>query len=79
MKAETEVCRSPIRPDCGRRDVALYIFFGGELLPVCWRCWREIVDVDLTWQMDASEEELRMQVERARARIRETGLSRGRA
>jgi len=59
-----EKCASPLRLNCGSTDIALYIYFGGRKLPICWKCWRETASSGLQWSPDSSERELAAEVER---------------
>ena len=44
-----ERCRSPLRPWCGSGDLAVYIMWQGERLPICHACWAELADSNLEW------------------------------
>ena len=44
-----ESCRSPLNPNCGNTDIAVYIVVGDERLPICSKCWRVIADGDYEW------------------------------
>lgn len=70
LKRAAETCRSPLRRKCGREDIAVYIVFGGRILPICRRCWKEISRSDLEWGLGISEEELKARVEEIRRRLR---------
>jgi len=47
MKKES--CRSPLNPNCGNTDIAVYIVIGDERLPIYSKCWRAIADGDYEW------------------------------
>jgi len=64
-----ERCASPLRPRCGSTEIALYIYFGGRRLPICWRCWREIANSSLQWSADSPERDLAEEVERVEAEV----------
>lgn len=66
MNPANEVCRNPIRPNCGGQDIAVYIFFKGSILPICRRCWRELVELDFEWGRSELDEELEARIEAAR-------------
>lgn len=65
----SEVCRSPLNPDCGRRDIQVYILFGGRKLPVCGKCWEQIADSDLEWEEGESERKLKRKAEEERRKL----------
>ena len=44
-----ELCRNPWNGRCESSEIALYIFYDGERLPICWKCWNEIAEHDLEW------------------------------
>lgn len=56
-----EKCRSPLNPSCGRRDIAVYIVYGGRKLPICKGCWEQIADTDLEWGEGVSEAKMKRQ------------------
>ena len=66
-----ESCKSPLKPDCGSRDIAVYIVFGGKTLPLCRKCWEEIADTDLEWGEGVSKAKLERGVEEAKRQIME--------
>ncbi len=48
-----EKCQNPFRKrKCGRTDIELYIWYKGEKLPICRKCWKKIADSDLEWGED---------------------------
>ena len=71
-----ESCKSPLKPDCGSRDIAVYIVFGGKTLPVCRKCWDEIAETDLEWGEEVSKAKLERSVEEAKRQLMEK-LERG--
>ncbi len=66
-----ERCRSPLNPDCGNWDIALYIFFEGKRLPVCRKCWRQMAETDLEWGESIPRARVRRLVEEAKRAILE--------
>ncbi|RLF12389.1 MAG: hypothetical protein DRJ69_00970 [Thermoprotei archaeon] len=46
---EVEVCMNPWNGECRSTEIAVYIYHGGERLPVCRRCWIELADGDYEW------------------------------
>jgi hypothetical protein len=44
-----EHCRNPWNGKCRNRDIEVYIFFEGERLPICRRCWAKIADSSIEW------------------------------
>lgn len=49
LKQDGEHCRNPWNGKCGNTDILLYIYHGGERLPICEKCWIEICDSELEW------------------------------
>jgi hypothetical protein len=47
--AGVEVCGNPWNGGCGSSSIALYIYYGGRLIPICMDCWREICKRDIAW------------------------------
>ena len=52
---EKEVCRNPLKPNCGRTDIQLYIQIGSVRLPICSGCWADIANRDAEWDEDGFE------------------------
>ena len=71
-----ERCSSPLNPNCGSGDIALYIVYGGRKLPICRRCWEQIAETDMEWGDGVSRAKLKRQVEALMEAERETGLKR---
>jgi len=46
---ERERCCNPWNGSCEETDIALYIFYEGEKLPICQRCWQKIAAKDFEW------------------------------
>jgi len=44
-----EVCGNPWSRGCRRSSIALYIYYGGKLIPICMDCWREICRKNIMW------------------------------
>ena len=44
-----ERCANPWNGQCNNVDIALYIYYRGEKLPICWPCWNEIAEKDIEW------------------------------
>ncbi|MEM2939350.1 MAG: hypothetical protein QXU95_03645, partial [Candidatus Bathyarchaeia archaeon] len=42
-----ERCLNPWNDNCGNTDIALYIMYKGERIPICWRCWSKISRKDV--------------------------------
>ena len=55
-----------LRPSCGSLGMLLYVYFGGKRLPICWRCWREMVESGLQWSENSPEGEVNEEVERVK-------------
>lgn len=49
MAKVSERCKNPWSNRCKNSDVALYILYKGEEVPICSRCWRRIADMDVEW------------------------------
>ncbi len=47
-----ERCKNPWDGRCGRDDIALYIFYNGERVPICRRCWSRIANRNIEWGED---------------------------
>jgi len=44
-----EKCRSPLKPSCGREDIAVVIRVGDRMLPICRECWRKLARMNAEW------------------------------
>jgi hypothetical protein len=44
-----ERCRNPWNGRCENTDIQLYIYYDGERLPICGKCWSQICDGDFEW------------------------------
>jgi len=42
-------CRNPWDSPCSNTDIELSIYYEGELLPICRKCWQEISQRGLEW------------------------------
>jgi len=42
-------CRNPWKSECKNTDIELSIYYNGEFLPICHRCWQEISEKNLEW------------------------------
>jgi len=42
-------CRNPWNGDCRNTDIELSIYYDGEFLPICHKCWQEISNRNLEW------------------------------
>jgi len=58
----TEKCQNPLKPSCGRKDIAVYIRAGNKILPICEECWRSLAEMDVEWGEDGFK--LRMKAKR---------------
>ena len=47
-----EKCCSPLKPSCGREDIAVVIRVGDGMLPICRECWRNLARMDAEWGED---------------------------
>jgi len=47
-----EKCHNPLKPSCGREDIAVYILAGNKILPICEGCWRSLAKMDVEWGED---------------------------
>ena len=54
--------RNPLKPSCGRKDIAVYIRAGDKILPICEECWRSLAEMDVEWGEDGFK--LRMKAKR---------------
>jgi len=50
--SRSERCRNPWNGRCENTDIQLYIYYGGERLPICGKCWSQICDGDFEWGVD---------------------------
>jgi hypothetical protein len=57
---------SPLNPNCNSTEIAVYMYFGGRKLPICWGCWREIAGSDLEWSVEMPKDELGRRLRRAK-------------
>ena len=54
----TEVCLNPWKSKpCFSSDIAVYIVFKTERIPICRRCWLEIAASDIEWDGRQKNEE----------------------
>jgi len=51
-RLEKERCMNPWNGRCTSTDIALYIMYKGERLPICLRCWRSISAKNIEWVYD---------------------------
>ncbi|RJS75949.1 hypothetical protein CW712_02960 [Candidatus Bathyarchaeota archaeon] len=49
---DSETCMNPWNGKCSNTDIALYIVFKGNRLPICRKCWEEISSKDIEWMYD---------------------------
>jgi len=47
-----ETCMNPWNGRCGSTDIALYIMYKGDRLPICRECWEAISSKDVEWKYD---------------------------
>lgn len=52
---KAERCRNPWNGTCGSTDIAVYIQYRGERLPLCERCWAEISEKDIEWGSEGTK------------------------
>lgn len=45
-----EYCLNPWNGECRSTEIAVYIMYGGERIPLCWKCWREISRKNIVWE-----------------------------
>ncbi|MBS7653467.1 MAG: hypothetical protein QXR06_02340 [Candidatus Bathyarchaeia archaeon] len=45
-----EKCSNPWNGDCKSTDIALYIMYRGERIPLCWDCWKTISRKNFDWE-----------------------------
>ncbi|MEM2875756.1 MAG: CdvA-like protein [Candidatus Bathyarchaeia archaeon] len=43
------ICKNPWDKKCRNTDVEVFIYYGGEYVPICSDCWKRIVEKDLSW------------------------------
>jgi len=46
-----EHCLNPWNGECRSTDIAIYIMYKGERIPLCWKCWREISRKNIVWEV----------------------------
>jgi hypothetical protein len=46
----TETCSNPWNGSCENTDIALYIMYRGERIPLCWECWIKISRKNIEWE-----------------------------
>ena len=44
----SEVCQNPFKK-CRNKDIAVTIYYNGEMRNLCSSCWKEIAESDLEW------------------------------
>ncbi|MEM3715684.1 MAG: hypothetical protein QW341_01000 [Candidatus Bathyarchaeia archaeon] len=42
-------CMNPWKPNCGRTEIRLSIYYNGRILPICDECWKEISEKNIEW------------------------------
>ncbi len=42
-------CRNPWNSECRNTDIEVSIYYNGDFLPICRRCWQEISEKNLEW------------------------------
>jgi hypothetical protein len=47
-----EKCCNPLKPSCGKEDIAVTIMAGDRMLPICGECWRTLAEIDAEWGED---------------------------
>jgi hypothetical protein len=47
-----ESCMNPWNGKCMDTNIALYIIYKGERLPICRKCWEAISSTDIEWMHD---------------------------
>ena len=50
VESEMERCLNPWNGDCKSTDIAIYIMYKGNKIPLCWKCWRKISKKNLEWE-----------------------------
>ncbi|MBS7607135.1 MAG: hypothetical protein QW502_00830 [Candidatus Bathyarchaeia archaeon] len=45
-----ERCQNPWNSECESNNIAVYIVYRGERIPLCWRCWREVSRKNVAWE-----------------------------
>ena len=50
VKSEMERCLNPWNGGCESTDIAIYIMYKGNKIPLCWKCWRKISRKDFEWE-----------------------------
>lgn len=48
-KDAIEYCMNPWRGGCKSTNIALYLVYKGEKIPLCWKCWRKISESNINW------------------------------
>jgi len=44
-----EHCANPWNGKCNNTNIALYIYYRGEKVPICRPCWNDIAEKDIKW------------------------------
>jgi len=42
-------CMNPWKPECKSVDIGLSIYFKGQMVPICRRCWEDISKKNIEW------------------------------
>jgi len=42
-------CMNPWNPECRNTDIEVSIYYNGQMVPICRRCWEEIANKDVEW------------------------------
>ncbi len=42
-------CMNPWKPECKSLDIGLSIYFKGQMVPICRRCWEDISKKNIEW------------------------------
>lgn len=75
-----ERCQSPLNPECGSRDIVVYIMFGGKRLPICRKCWEMLADSNLEWgEKKMSVRTRHRRVEEAKRKLMEKAIEEAKA
>jgi len=52
LEHSEERCLNPWNGECRNTDIALFIYYEGQKLPICRSCWVEIASTNIEWSYD---------------------------
>jgi hypothetical protein len=45
-------CRNPLNPNCGNKNIAVYLQVDQDRLPLCQQCWFSLAETELDWNKE---------------------------